>query len=41
MEQRDGTILNVSSIGAFGTEPGIGYYNATKAAAVYLTRRLA
>lgn len=41
MEQHGGTILNISSIGAFGTEPGIGYYNATKAAAEYLTRQLA
>lgn len=36
-----GTVLNVASIGGLGPEPGIGWYNATKAAVIHLTRQLA
>ena len=36
-----GAILNVASIGGLGAEPGIGWYNATKAAVIHLTRQLA
>jgi len=36
-----GTIVNVASVGGLLTEPGIGYYNATKAAVIHLTRQLA
>lgn len=36
-----GTIINMASIGGLVTEPGLGYYNATKAALLHLTRQLA
>ncbi|HET9689782.1 MAG TPA: SDR family oxidoreductase [Acidimicrobiales bacterium] len=35
------SVVNVASIGAFSTEANIGFYNATKAALVLLTRQLA
>ncbi len=41
MSERGGTILNIASIGGMSTEPGIGYYNATKAAVIHLTRQFA
>ncbi|MGH8981043.1 MAG: SDR family oxidoreductase, partial [Acidimicrobiales bacterium] len=39
--ERGGVILNIASVGGLGPEPGIGWYNATKAAVVHLTRQLA
>ncbi len=41
MAGHGGSIVNVSSVGGLVTEPGIGYYNATKAAVIHLTRQLA
>ncbi|HEV3213680.1 MAG TPA: SDR family oxidoreductase [Acidimicrobiales bacterium] len=41
MAQHGGAILNVASIGGLGAEPRIGWYNATKAAVIHLTRQLA
>ncbi|TQC45217.1 SDR family oxidoreductase [Rhodococcus sp. WS4] len=41
MAANGGVVVNISSIGAFGVERGIGYYNATKAAAIHMTRQLA
>lgn len=41
MGERGGAILNVSSIGGMSVEPGIGWYNVTKAAVIHLTRQLA
>jgi NAD(P)-dependent dehydrogenase (short-subunit alcohol dehydrogenase family) len=41
MAEHGGTIINISSAGAFVTSHNVGYYNATKAAAVHLTRSLA
>ena len=41
LEERGGSIVNIASVGAFGPEPGIGWYNASKAALVHLTRQLA
>jgi NAD(P)-dependent dehydrogenase (short-subunit alcohol dehydrogenase family) len=41
MAERGGTIVNMASIGGMSTEPGIGYYNATKAAVIHLTRQFA
>jgi NAD(P)-dependent dehydrogenase (short-subunit alcohol dehydrogenase family) len=41
MAEHGGTIVNVASVGGLLTEPGIGYYNATKAAVIHLTRQLA
>ena len=35
------SVVNIASIGAFSTEANIGFYNATKAALVLLTRQLA
>jgi len=36
-----GSVLNISSIGGMGAEIGIGWYNATKAAVIHLTRQFA
>ncbi|MGC8462180.1 MAG: SDR family oxidoreductase [Acidimicrobiales bacterium] len=36
-----GVVLNVASIGGLSVEPGIGWYNVTKAAVIQLTRQLA
>jgi NAD(P)-dependent dehydrogenase (short-subunit alcohol dehydrogenase family) len=41
MAERGGVIVNVASVGGLGPEPGIGWYNVTKAAVVHLTRQLA
>jgi NAD(P)-dependent dehydrogenase (short-subunit alcohol dehydrogenase family) len=41
MAEHGGSIVNVASVGGLLTEPGIGYYNATKAAVIHLTRQLA
>ena len=41
MRDRGGSIVNVSSIGGMSVEPGIGWYNVTKAAVLHLTRQLA
>jgi NAD(P)-dependent dehydrogenase (short-subunit alcohol dehydrogenase family) len=36
-----GSIINVASIGGLGVEPGIGWYNVTKAAVLHITQQLA
>ncbi|MFZ0664873.1 MAG: SDR family oxidoreductase [Acidimicrobiales bacterium] len=41
MSERGGVVLNISSIGGLSVEPGIGWYNVTKAAVAHLTRQLA
>jgi len=41
MRKRGGVVLNLSSVGGLSVEPGIGWYNVTKAAVVHLTRQLA
>ncbi|HTZ07427.1 MAG TPA: SDR family oxidoreductase [Acidimicrobiales bacterium] len=41
MARRGGTVINVSSLGGLSVEPGIGWYNVTKAALAHLTRQLA
>jgi NAD(P)-dependent dehydrogenase (short-subunit alcohol dehydrogenase family) len=41
MRERGGVIINIASIGGIVTEPGLGYYNATKAAVIHLTRQFA
>jgi NAD(P)-dependent dehydrogenase (short-subunit alcohol dehydrogenase family) len=41
MQDRGGTVLNISSIGGLSVEPGIGWYNVTKAALAHLTRQMA
>jgi len=41
-EARGGSVINITSVGGMSTEvSGIGYYNATKAAVIHLTRQLA
>ncbi|RNL62891.1 SDR family oxidoreductase [Nocardioides marmoriginsengisoli] len=40
MSDHDGSVVNVSSVGGYGVDRGIGYYNATKAAVIHLTRQL-
>jgi NAD(P)-dependent dehydrogenase (short-subunit alcohol dehydrogenase family) len=41
MARTGGSVINLSSIGGLSVEPGIGWYNVTKAALVHLTRQLA
>lgn len=41
MRENGGSILNVASVGGLSVEPGIGWYNVTKAAVIHLTRQLA
>ena len=36
-----GSIINIASIGGLRSEPGIGFYNATKAAVIHMTRQFA
>ncbi|RFS86512.1 SDR family oxidoreductase [Actinomadura spongiicola] len=39
--EHGGTIVNIASVGGLVTEEGIGYYNATKAAVIHLSRQFA
>ncbi|NKZ08493.1 SDR family oxidoreductase [Actinomadura latina] len=41
MAERGGSIINIASVGGMVTEHGIGYYNATKAAVIHLSRQFA
>lgn len=41
MAERGGCIVNVASVGGLLVEPGIAWYNVTKAAVIHLTRQLA
>ncbi len=41
MGAHGGAVLNISSVGGFSVEHGIGWYNATKAAVLHMTRQLA
>jgi len=41
MSERGGCVLNLASVGGLSVEPGIGWYNVTKAAVIHLTRQLA
>jgi NAD(P)-dependent dehydrogenase (short-subunit alcohol dehydrogenase family) len=36
-----GAVINIASIGGLEVEPGIGWYNVTKAAVLHLTRQFA
>lgn len=40
MAKNGGAIVNVSSVGGLAPEPGIGWYNVTKAALIHITRQL-
>nr|WP_271209880.1 SDR family oxidoreductase [Rhodococcus wratislaviensis]GLK34666.1 3-ketoacyl-ACP reductase [Rhodococcus wratislaviensis] len=41
MAEHGGSIINISSIGGFTTEPAIGWYNVTKASLLHLTKQMA
>jgi len=41
LRDRGGSVINVASIGGLSVEPGIGWYNVTKAAVIAITRQLA
>jgi NAD(P)-dependent dehydrogenase (short-subunit alcohol dehydrogenase family) len=41
MAANGGVVCNIASVGALLSEPGIGWYNVTKAAVIALTRQLA
>ncbi|GAA1583419.1 SDR family oxidoreductase [Actinomadura kijaniata] len=41
MKDNGGAVINVASVGGMVTEHGIGYYNATKAAVIHITRQFA
>jgi len=41
MAATGGSIVNIASVGGLAPEIGIGYYNATKAAVIHLTRQFA
>lgn len=41
MARHGGAVINIASIGGFMIDPGIGFYNATKAALLHMTRQLA
>nr|WP_189212642.1 MULTISPECIES: SDR family oxidoreductase [Actinokineospora] len=41
MGEHGGSVVNVASVGGMTVEPGLGVYNATKAALIHLTRQLA
>jgi NAD(P)-dependent dehydrogenase (short-subunit alcohol dehydrogenase family) len=41
MQEHGGAIVNISSVGGFSVEGGIGVYNVTKAALIHLTKTMA
>lgn len=41
MAERGGVVVNIASVGGLLVDPQIGYYNATKAAVIHMTRQLA
>lgn len=41
MRDHGGAVLNIASIGGLSVEPGIGWYNVTKAAVIHITQQLA
>ncbi|GAA3435422.1 SDR family oxidoreductase [Kutzneria kofuensis] len=41
MSANGGSVINIASLGGLEPEIGIGYYNATKAAVIHLTRQFA
>src|SRR5580658_10120238 len=41
MSVRGGTVINIASVGGLTVEPGIAWYNVSKAALIHLTRHLA
>jgi len=41
MRDHGGSVINIASVGGYMVEPGIGFYNVTKAALLHITRQLA
>ncbi|MCL4449093.1 MAG: SDR family oxidoreductase [Actinobacteria bacterium] len=41
MKTRGGVVVNLSSVGGISVEPGIGWYNVSKAAVIHITKQLA
>jgi NAD(P)-dependent dehydrogenase (short-subunit alcohol dehydrogenase family) len=41
MAERGGVVLNIASVGGYGVQTSIAYYNVTKAAVIHLTRQMA
>ena len=41
MEEHGGAVVNVASVGGIRPGPGLGVYNITKAAVIFMTRQLA
>ena len=41
LKAHGGAVINLASVGGIGVEPAIGYYNATKAAVIHITKHLA
>jgi NAD(P)-dependent dehydrogenase (short-subunit alcohol dehydrogenase family) len=41
LAEHGGSVINMSSVGGLVVDPGIGWYNVTKAALIHLTRHLA
>jgi NAD(P)-dependent dehydrogenase (short-subunit alcohol dehydrogenase family) len=41
MKEHGGSVVNISSVGAFASNPVLGVYDVTKAAMVHLTKQLA
>lgn len=41
MQAKGGVVINISSVGAFGTNPILGVYDITKSALIHLTQQLA
>ncbi len=41
MKERGGAVINIASVGGFGVETSIAYYNVTKAAVIHMTRQMA
>lgn len=41
MAENGGAIVNIASVGGYIVDPGLGWYNSTKAAIILMTRQLA
>lgn len=41
MKENGGSVLNIASVGGYGTSPILGVYDITKAALIHLTKQLA
>ena len=39
--QSTSSVINIASIGGMSVEPGIGFYNVSKAAVIHMTKQLA